>query len=96
MRTKSSSYDRIYKIVRAIPRGSVMTYGEVARRAGVSSPRLVGYALHRNPDPKTIPCHRVVFADGRLSPAFAFGGADAQEKLLRREGVRIVGERVRR
>jgi len=93
--TKSSaSYKRIYAVVRAIPCGQVMTYGEVARHAKIKSPRLVGRALHANPDPKTIPCHRVVFADGRLSPAFAFGGLAEQSKRLRSEGVGVVEGRV--
>lgn len=85
---------RIYAIVRAIPRGRVMTYGEVARRAKIGSPRLVGRALHANPDPNTIPCHRVVFADGRLSPAFAFGGLKGHAFRLKRDGIRVANGRV--
>jgi len=90
----SPANDRIYAVVRAIPRGRVMTYGEVARRAGVNSARLVGRALHANPDPAAIPCHRVVFADGRLSPAFAFGGLAGQKRRLRSDGVSVTNNRV--
>jgi methylated-DNA-protein-cysteine methyltransferase related protein len=89
-----NSFKRIYAVVRAIPRGKVVTYGDVARRAQIKSPRLVGRALHANPDPKTIPCHRVVFADGRLSPAFAFGGIAEQARRLKKDGVHIVNGRV--
>jgi methylated-DNA-protein-cysteine methyltransferase-like protein len=85
--------DHIYGIVRRIPRGTVMTYGEIAKRAR-TSPRAVGNALHRNPDPKTIPCHRVVNAKGELSKSFAFGGIKAQKKRLEKEGVRVKSGRV--
>ena len=85
---------RVYAIVKSIPRGFVLTYGDVARRAKISSPRHVGYLLHHNPDPAHIPCHRVVFADGRLTPAFAFGGITEHAARLTREGVRVVKGRV--
>lgn len=49
--------------------------------------RVVGYALHANPEPGVIPCHRVVKRDGEVSSAFAFGGANRQVELLRAEGV---------
>ena len=81
-------FDRIYAVVRQIPPGRVATYGQIAMLAG--SPRgarVVGYALHRNPDPNTIPCHRVVNRQGRTAPAFAFGGEDMQRFLLEAEGV---------
>ena len=48
---------------------------------------MVGYALHVNPMPGIIPCHRVVNREGRTAPAFAFGGADVQRQLLEAEGV---------
>ncbi|MDR2525798.1 MAG: MGMT family protein [Oscillospiraceae bacterium] len=85
-------FSRVYAIVREIPRGQVATYGQIARLAG--NPRMarqVGWALHSNPDPGAdateIPCHRVVFKDGRLCSGFAFGGAQAQQALLAAEKV---------
>ena len=79
---------KVYDIVRKIPKGMVMTYGQVARIAGNSrAARAVGYALHSNPDPENIPCHRVVFKDGSLAPAFAFGGKDRQYRLLKDEKI---------
>ncbi len=51
-------FDRIYKEVKKIPQGKVATYGEIAIKAG-TTPRVVGFALPQNPDPKNIPCHRV-------------------------------------
>lgn len=81
-------FELIYKQVKSIPKGKVATYGQIASLAGNPRwSRVVGYALHVNPEPGTIPCHRVVDRNGRLSPAFAFGGINMQEKLLKDEGV---------
>lgn len=88
MSTNISTYDKIYKVVCDIPKGKVATYGLVA--ALVGNPRLsrvVGYALHVNPQPGIIPCHRVVNRMGRTAPAFAFGGENVQRQLLESEGI---------
>ncbi len=81
-------YERIYRAVEMIPPGCVATYGQIAFLAGhPRGARVVGQALHRNPRPGVIPCHRVVFRDGRLAASFAFGGENIQRELLRGEGV---------
>lgn len=86
---------RIYEAVMRIPKGSVATYGQVAEMAGDRRmARAVGNALHRNPDPERIPCYRVVNAKGELSGAFAFGGADEQERRLRADGIEVVDGKV--
>ena len=86
-----SFYQEIYELVRQIPKGKVTTYGNIAKMLGrPRSSRVVGYALHVNPQPQTIPCHRVVNREGRLAPGFTFGGPDAQKQLLENEGV-VVG-----
>lgn len=86
---------RIYDAVRRIPKGHVATYGQVAEMAGDRKmARAVGNALHRNPDPENIPCFRVVNAKGELAGKFAFGGKDAQEELLQREGVEVKNGKV--
>lgn len=83
-----SVFERIYEIVKTIPKGRVATYGTVAMLAGNPRwARVVGYALHVNPEPGVIPCHRVVNRDGRPAPAFAFGGEDVQRALLEAEGI---------
>ncbi|MBQ8350723.1 MAG: MGMT family protein [Clostridia bacterium] len=83
-----NTFEKIYAAVRLIPRGYVMTYGGVAALAGnPRMARVVGYALHQNPAPGIIPCHRVVNREGRLAPAFAFGGEEVQRALLENEGV---------
>lgn len=86
-----TSYDRIYGVVRKIPRGRVTTYGSVARLAGVPrQARLVGYALHALPDGTVVPWHRVINAQGKLSLARNASGAGlAQRARLEREGVRV-------
>lgn len=83
-------YNRVYNAVRAIPRGRVATYGQIAALCGSPrASRIVGSALHRNPEPVVIPCHRVVNRFGRLAPDFAFGGRQEQKRLLENEGVRV-------
>ena len=83
-----NTFDKIYNAVKQIPYGKVATYGQIAAMCG--NPRLarvVGYALHNNPAPMVIPCHRVVNREGRVAAAFAFGGGDTQRALLEAEGI---------
>jgi len=83
-----SSFERIYEVVERIPRGTVATYGQIAALAGNKRwARVVGYALHANPDPDRIPCYRVVNREGRVSKAFAFGGENEQISLLEADGI---------
>ena len=90
-----NTFQLIYNIVKLIPAGRVATYGQVAALAGNRNwSRVVGYALHVNPDPKHIPCHRVVNRFGEVSKAFAFGGENRQITLLQNEGVELDGGRV--
>lgn len=71
-----------------IPKGKVATYGQVASLAGNPRwARVVGYALHNNPAPGIIPCHRVVNREGKVAEAFVFGGGKEQRRLLESEGV---------
>lgn len=81
----------VYKAVQQVPLGKVATYAQIALMSGHNgAARAVGNALHVNPTPGVVPCHRVVNASGRLAPDFAFGGVDAQKRLLESEGVRVV------
>ncbi len=78
-------------VVKQIPYGKVATYGQVAALAGNPGwARVVGYALHVNPDPDHIPCFRVVNREGRPSSAFAFGGGNRQKELLEADGIVFV------
>ena len=81
-------FEKIYEVVKTIPKGKVTTYGQVALLAGNPRwARVVGYALHKNPQPGIIPCHRVVTRNGEVAKSFAFGGENAQRELLEKEGV---------
>ena len=83
----SSTYTRIYAVVRRIPRGRVATYGQVAELAGLAGhARQVGYALHALPAGTTVPWHRVLNARGALSLCRS-GGQITQRIRLEREGV---------
>jgi len=91
----ASPSKRIYEAVQKIPRGKVATYGQIAELAGDKKmARAVGNALHKNPDPDGIPCYRVVNAKGELAGEFAFGGAGAQAKLLKADGIEVKDGRV--
>jgi methylated-DNA-protein-cysteine methyltransferase-like protein len=86
-----NSFQKIYAVVRQIPKGRVTTYGQIAHLAGnPRMSRVVGYALHVNPEPGVIPCHRVVNRKGELSGAFAFGGLGQQHLLLEAEGIEFL------
>ena len=92
---KDGLFSRIYEVVKTIPEGKVATYGQVAMMAGnPRAARAVGWALHVNPDPANIPCHRVVNRFGGLSDAFAFGGKDEHKQLLEKENVEILDYKV--
>lgn len=82
--------DKVYDVVAKIKKGTVLTYGEVAKRAGrPGAARAVGTAMSQNTDTKRVPCHRVVRADGSIGE-YAFGGTKAKLKKLREEGVKFL------
>ena len=92
---EKTTFELIYDVVKQIPKGSVATYGQIAALAGNKRwARVVGYALHANPDPAHIPCHRVVNREGAVSGAFAFGGGNRQVELLQAEGVEVNDKKV--
>jgi len=86
-----NTFDAVYKAVVKIPKGYVTTYGSVARYIGIGNPKIVGYALHSNKTPNTVPCHRVINKKGELAPGYAFGGPNIQKQLLEREGITFIG-----
>ena len=84
-------FQKVYDVVKLNPKGYVSTYGQIAKFIGQPTmSRQVGWALHKNPYPIEVPCHRVVFSDGSLSPAFAFGGLNRQFELLQNENVEFL------
>lgn len=85
--TRLSPFARaVLAACRAIPRGEVRTYGELAAQIGKpGAARAVGGALRRNPVPLLIPCHRVIRGDGAIGE-FNMGGPAVKRRLLQREG----------
>lgn len=75
---------RVWSALRTLPYGTLLPYGELARRLGVRSPRAVGQAVGRNPVSLIVPCHRIVAAHGRLG-GYA-GGTEIKCRLLALEG----------
>ena len=90
-----SPAERILAAVRAIPRGEIAGYGEVAHRAGLPGrARLAAKVLSENIDPK-LPWHRVLRSDGRIALPEGSTGYREQCQRLRAEGVTVVNGRVR-
>lgn len=85
---------KIYKVVGRIPKGKVLTYGDVARLVGSSgASRAVGTAMKLNPNLVVCPCHRVVGSDGKMH-GYANGGESVKMQILKGEGVKFEGDRV--
>jgi methylated-DNA-protein-cysteine methyltransferase-like protein len=84
----SSSYARIYRVTKRIPRGRVATYGQIAELSRLGGhARQVGYALHALPADSDVPWHRVINAQGRISLRGDDFAAHIQAELLIKEGV---------
>ncbi len=81
-------FERVYEIVKKIPKGKVMTYGQVAKLIGTKDVRKIGFALHANKSSE-VPCHRVVNKEGKLAANFAFNGAEEQQRRLESEGIKF-------
>lgn len=82
---KSGFADRVRAVVRSIPKGKTMTYGQVAAAAGrPGAARAVGTVMSHNDD-ASVPCHRVVRSDGKPSGYNGINGP-SREALLRAEG----------
>ena len=89
-----NNQELIYKITSLIPKGKVLTYGQLASLAGVGSPRVIGSILHNNSDPKNVYCYRVVNIQGEVATNYAFGGASEQKKKLKNDGVNFKNVKV--
>ena len=76
-----TTYERIYRAVRRVPRGRVATYGQIAEIAKASGPRQVGYALHALPEGHDLPWHRILASGGRI--ALPEGSPSRQRQIER-------------
>lgn len=89
--SKNTFFNNVYALVATIPKGKVMTYGQISsllesRYSGM----FVGFAMSAAPEGRGLPCHRVVNRKGEMAPGLIFGGQDEQRKLLRKEGVHFL------
>jgi methylated-DNA-protein-cysteine methyltransferase-like protein len=90
---KTKSWEPVYQLVKKIPRGRVVTYGELAKKLGLrGGARVAGYAMASCPSGRGIPWHRVVGAGGRLLIREPY--ASLQRRLLETEGIVIEGRRL--
>lgn len=87
--------EKVYGFLKTVPKGKVVTYGQIAEAAGnPRAARAVGNILHSNPNGEEIPCYKVVDAKGRLSEHYAFGGIEKQKERLEKEGIEVKNYRV--
>lgn len=85
MKKEISFADKVRAVVRKIPKGKVLTYAQVAAKAGSpNASRAVGSIMAKNYDP-TVPCHRVIRTDGKIGN-YNRGGTEAKIKILKEEG----------
>lgn len=87
--------EKVYEFLRTIPKGKVVTYGQIAEYLGNKQlARVVGNIIHNNPDENRYPCYKVVDSKGNLSKYFAFGGIEKQKERLERDGIIVNNYRV--
>jgi O-6-methylguanine DNA methyltransferase len=94
-RTRHVDKKLVYEVVRRIPKGMVSSYGTIARAVGVpGAARAIGSIMRANPNPPIIPCHRVVYSDGRLGGFSGRSHIPKKARLLRSEGIKIANGRI--
>src|SRR5215212_8940440 len=92
--SSSNFFHDVYEVVKLIPKGRVTSYGAIGHYLGAkSSARMVGWAMHGCP--KGVPAHRVVNSAGLLTGKHHFKPAEKMERLLKREGVVVVSDKVK-
>lgn len=87
--------DKVYRFLTTVPKGKVVTYGQIALYLGnIRLSRVVGNILHCNPDGVKYPCYKVVNREGKLTPNYVFGGIEVQKSRLEAEGIEVCDYRV--
>ena len=80
--------EKVYEFLRTIPKGKVVTYGQIAEYlVNKKLARVIWNILHNNPDEYRYPCYKVVDSKGNLSKHFAFGGIEKQKEKLEKDGI---------
>lgn len=87
--------EKVYGFLKTIPKGKVVTYGQIAEYLGNKKlARVVGNILHSNPDQNEYPCYKVVDSKGNLSENYAFGGIEKQKERLENDGITVCNYKV--
>jgi methylated-DNA-[protein]-cysteine S-methyltransferase len=86
--------EKVWMLMKKIPRGRVTTYGLIARKLNSHAYRAVGQACKRNPYAPKVPCHHVVESSGKVGNYSGLGGVKRKIQLLRKEGVKIKNKRI--
>jgi methylated-DNA-protein-cysteine methyltransferase-like protein len=96
MKGSDSFFEKVYEIVRLIPKGKVTSYGSIAEYLGTrGSARMVGWAMNASHgDVTNVPAHRVVNRKGLLTGKQHFGGISVMQQLLENEGIEVVNDKV--
>ncbi len=84
--------NKVYRLLKKIPKGKVTTYKILADKIGTKAYRAVGSALNKNPNAPRVPCHRVVNSDGRVGGYSK--GVRKKIELLRKEGIEIIDYKI--
>jgi len=88
----NSFNQQCYELLKLIPEGRVVTYGDIAHALGTRAYQAVGNAMANNPNPIIVPCHRVVKANGDIGN-YALG-LNKKSELLSHEGVQTVNGKI--
>lgn len=88
-------FDRVYEVVRCVPKGRVTSYGAIAKYLGAArSARMVGWAMNVSHGKEDVPAHRVVNRKGLLTGKFHFDGTNLMQQLLENEGIPVENNQV--
>ena len=86
--------EKVYEIVKKIPKGKVMTYKQIAYKLNSKAYRAIGTALKNNPHPIKVPCHRVINSDRTVGGYKGKKNSKLKIKLLKKEGVKIINNKI--
>ena len=88
-------FEKVYEVVKLIPRGRVTSFGAIARYLGSGgSARMVGWAMNNASQMEDVPAHRVVNRNGLLTGKHHFPGTFAMQQMLEEEGVEVEEDQV--
>ena len=89
-----SQKEKIYEKLRQVPKGRVVTYGELARSIGTNAFRFVGSCMKTNPDPVKTPCYKVILSSGKIGNYSGIGGIKSKISKLKSDGIEIIDGKI--